>query len=221
MKRYFILLLILMFAFMGAVKALSIDDFFDKLGTCASNASDPLKKDCQDGEMTISYTIDISANTISYETKYSDINTAIGSSDLFKYLTNGASQELREQYESVRSSDKRVDFSEHMCDLDLVGYCFSSDGEVNTLTAKIDEKFIKYLIAVHSGVPVEELQKEVVETPGTEVPIEQPVTTTTTTEDGKNPDTGSFAEYGFIALLLGALLFVIHLKRRSEVEFRI
>ena len=218
MKRK-IFLFIMMFSIVGVVNALSIEEFFASDPSCKVNAVNPLVRDCQTGEMTISYTTNIEKNTISFETTETNVAEVISKSSLFLYLFNNSPQELMQQYKAVHSSDKKPEYEKNLCNMDLTGYCFSSDGEINTMEVRIDDTFIKFLIVQHGGVPVEQgedEQKEVVEAPVTETQQGE-----TTTGDSKNPETGSFAEYGLVVLLFGALLFVIYLKRRSEIEFKI
>ena len=56
---------------------------------------------------------------------------------------------------------------------------------------------------------------------GTSVASVDPTTTEESTTDSKNPETGSFTEFGIIIALLALLLVVIVLKKRNETEFKI
>lgn len=175
--------------------------------------------DSNGNEISTTYIYDESKNTIRYNTDYSNVKDAVDNSPVLAYISRNLSVAMSEAYTASKSTGVDVDLTvDGGCNLEKTGFCFSGQAALHTMEISMTDRFFGFMIVSRGGtLPAneEDGSKKSVD------PTEEVETVQETQEDSNNPQTGSFVEYGIIAILAIALIAVIILKRRSEVEFRI
>jgi len=226
MKQKMIMMLtILALILIPTVKAetnISVEGFLTRNG-CSANSeltqTTCTTVDANGNERTETYFYNAEKNTIRYDIDYSNVKDAVDNSPVLSYIAGNLSVPMKDAYDTSKANaTSEVDLStDGGCNLEKTGFCYSGQGAVHNMEVSMTDRFFAFMIVARGGtLPQEDTSKNSLD------PTEE-VETITEAEnnDSNNPQTGSFLEYGIIAILAIALIAVIILKKRNEVEFRI
>ncbi len=240
-KIKYLLLFVICFLFVGVVSAanISLDTLISTIKTSGANA------ELAGNMLTVTvngqsrtYLYDEATNTISYELNASDGDNI---TSIIKNSSNGMlgwvakSSANYAKYNEVRDNNIALVYDQS-CDLTGMGVCY--DAELKKFSIKLDDTFVNFLITEYGGtvpsdgstttggsVPSGDSSKQTLDGQSTysngEAPEHTPSEPGDPVSDAKNPNTGSFAQYGVVIVLVSLLLLVIILKKRSETEYKL
>lgn len=108
------------------------------------------------------------------------------------------------------------------CDLENTGVCYESSVGKEIITIELSNKTARYIFETYnSGSGTGELQPDDPIDPPAEDPGQKASVDPETLQEGGNPDTGSFAQYGIIALFTIALVFILKIMKKNEIRYKI
>ena len=231
-KIKYLFVLMIGFLLVGVVNAqdIAVDDLINYIKNQGANAE---KTDAgivvtENGQAR-TYYYNSATNLISYDLTDSDgttVDAVINNSKMVHWIVPISSN--YSEYDNLKNSkgNINVDYGSG-CDLTNMGVCYNPTDK--KLQISLSDTFTTYLIAQYNGDIIDnndDFAKGIEESTYAEgeAPAVAPTETVTgeaSTQDSKNPETGSFAEYGIVIALALLLLVVIILKKRNETEYTI
>ncbi len=221
--KYFIVS-VMVFCVCGLVKAENIDvrdviaKFQAEEGYSVTSQTDGSAFTVNTGTENIEFTYSASDNILSYNLGSGKTpSEAVGSDKVLRYIVDLSSN--NNEYRSAKEANTTVSSVDYGSGCNLVNMGFCYDNASGKMQVVLSNQFTTYLYNYYTGNTT---NQDNMSTPdGTSVASVDPTTTEESTIDSKNPETGSFTEFGIIIALLALLLVVIVLKKRNETEFKI
>ena len=215
------LLLIMVLSMFSIVKAeeekIEVSSIISKFqavsGYTVTSRTDGSSFSVNTGSENIEYTYSTNDNILSYNAGAGkEIKTVVEEDKILGYIVDLSSN--KDAYLQVKASSSKTNGVDYGTGCDLAGMGFCYDSTSGNMQIVMSNKFTTFLYNYYAG--------DTINDPSSVQSVDPVVVDETpTSQDSKNPDTGSFTEIGIIIALLTLLLIVVNLKRRSETEFKI